>query len=327
MCTRIGVVVIGRNEGKRLVRCLQSVIRQTDRIVYVDSGSTDESVAYAASQGIDVVELDMSIPFSAGRARNEGFNHLVNKHPDLVHVQFFDGDCELIEGWIGFARQHLDENSSWAVVAGRRQERHPEQSIYNRLCDMEWNTPVGEAKACGGDFMIRIIAFQAVKGFNPAVIAGEEPELCYRLRQIGWKIHRLDHLMTLHDAAITRFSQWWRRAVRSGYAYAQGYALHGREKEKYCLRDSLRIWFWAFMLPFIIALSTLIFDIDFIVLFLIYPLNLAKMAIKDKKNFPFKLLLIYYIFNILGKAPQLVGQFLYATKFFKKNKQLIIEYK
>jgi hypothetical protein len=48
-----------------------------------------------------------------------------------------------------------------------------------------------------------------------------------RLRAAGWRVCRLDAEMAWHDAAMTRFGQWWRRTLRSGYAFAQGAALHG----------------------------------------------------------------------------------------------------
>src|SRR5687767_7045111 len=43
----VGVVAIGRNEDQRLVRCLESMPRTIRKAVYVDSGSTDDSVANA----------------------------------------------------------------------------------------------------------------------------------------------------------------------------------------------------------------------------------------------------------------------------------------
>ena len=148
---RIGLVVIGRNEGERLRQCLLSGIGKVAHIVYVDSGSTDGSIELARALGVDVVELDLSTPFTAARARNAGFAHLLQKDAQLEFVQFVDGDCEVVEGWIGSALAQLEAQSDVAVVCGRRRERFPEQSIYNRLCDMEWDTPIGEAKACGGD--------------------------------------------------------------------------------------------------------------------------------------------------------------------------------
>src|SRR5690349_9304100 len=147
----IGVVAIGRNEGERLRACLVSARRDCNAVVYVDSGSSDDSLSLARSLGVHVVELDLSIPFTAARARNEGFAKLKQVDPQIEFVQFVDGDCEIIAGWIERARTQLAAMPKAAVVCGRRRERFPDASIYNRLCDMEWNTPIGQTKSCGGD--------------------------------------------------------------------------------------------------------------------------------------------------------------------------------
>jgi GT2 family glycosyltransferase len=218
-----GLVAIGRNEGERLARCLRSAAGQVADLVYVDSGSTDGSVALARGLGAHVVELDLSTPFTAARARNAGYAALRARRPDLAYVSFVDGDCELAPGWIAQALAHMHAHPRAAVVCGRRRERHPRASVYNHLCDLEWDTPVGLALACGGDALMRAAAFDEVGGFSPELIAGEEPELCARLRAHGWEIWRIAAEMTAHDAAMTRFSQWWRRNVRSGHATAEAW--------------------------------------------------------------------------------------------------------
>lgn len=212
----IGVVIIGRNEGERLKRCLGS-LRSVRHVVYVDSGSDDGSAAHARSTGAEALELDLSKPFSMARARNTGFRHLRRTRPELAYTQFVDGDCEVAATWMPRAAAFLDAHPDVAAAAGRRRERHPEHSVYNRLCDLEWNTPVGEARATGGDVLMRNAALDAVGGFDEALIAGEEPELCLRLRRAGWRIRRLDEEMTLHDANILGFRPWWRRMRRGGY--------------------------------------------------------------------------------------------------------------
>jgi len=121
----VGVVVIGRNEGERLRKCLQSLLNSARRVVYVDSASTDGSVQMARALGATVIELDPRRPFNAGRARTEGFRHLYAMLPDLDYVQFVDGDCEVVEGWLDKAAAFLDTNPDVAVVAGRRRERYP----------------------------------------------------------------------------------------------------------------------------------------------------------------------------------------------------------
>jgi glycosyltransferase involved in cell wall biosynthesis len=203
---QVGLVAIGRNEGSRLRQCLRAAIGQVAWVVYVDSGSTDGSLELARSIGADTVELDLSIPFTAARARNEGFARLLQLVPDIEFVQFVDSDCEMVDGWIDRAHSQLAAKPDVAAVCGRRRERYPAASIYNQLCDIEWDTPVGEAQACGGDSMMRAWTFEQVEGFNPALIAGEEPEMCVRPGQKGWKILRLDAEMTLHDAQMTSFA-------------------------------------------------------------------------------------------------------------------------
>lgn len=216
----IGLVAIGRDEGERLKVCLRSVPDGVP-VVYVDSGSIDGSVSFARSMGADVVELERSQPFTAARARNAGFRALLLQLPQLEFVQFVDGDCELEVDWLATGEAFLSAKSAYAAVCGRRRERYPNASFYNRLCDEEWDTPIGDALACGGDALYRVSAFVDVGGFDPSVVAGEEPELCARLRKAGWKIHRLDAAMTVHDANMTRTYQWWMRSVRSGFRYAQ----------------------------------------------------------------------------------------------------------
>lgn len=225
--SRLGVVVIGRNEGERLRRCFATLAPEAVPVVYVDSGSTDGSVALARDRGIEVVKLDPARPFSAGRARNEGFARCQRLNPDLRFIMFVDGDCEVDSGWLSRAERELEARPELAVVCGRRRELHPERSVYNRLADLEWDTPIGLARSCGGDALFRVVDFEAVGGFDPTAKAGEEPELCRRLRQGGRQVARIDAEMTRHDLNMTRFSEWWRRQLRVGY---HGFDIESRFK-------------------------------------------------------------------------------------------------
>jgi GT2 family glycosyltransferase len=326
----IGVVVIGRNEGNRLEACLLSVIGEGRSVVYVDSGSTDGSVALARSLGVHVIELDLSIPFTAARARNTGFEYLLQIQPELEFVQFVDGDCRVVEGWLKRAVDELVAKPDVVVVCGRRREEFPTNSIYNRLCDIEWNTPIGEAKACGGDSMMRAIAFKKVGGFNPTLIAGEEPELCVRLRQAGGKIFRIDAEMTSHDAQITRFRQWWKREIRNGHAYAEGAWLHGRSPERHWVRESLRSWLWGLLLPLLTLASLLpTRGLSILLLLIAYTLlgyrvyRLARFKGFDKKDAIF-----YALFcGVLEKYPKLLGQIQFHINRLLKRQRTLVEYK
>ena len=244
----IGIIIIGRNEGDRLQRCFDS-LPVTVSAVYVDSGSSDSSVALAGRNGIAVVQLGAPPNHTAARARNAGLEWHRLKCPGLSYVMLIDGDCQLAPGWLAVASRALDENADFGLVFGRRREQNPQNSIYNRLCDLEWDRPVGEALTAGGDVFCRMGAITAIGGYRGSMIAGEDPDMAWRLRADGWKIHRLDADMTVHDAAIHRFSQWWRRAQRSGHAFAELAHLHPSADAPGWARQCNSIIAWGGALP------------------------------------------------------------------------------
>lgn len=320
----LAAVIIGRNEGQRLVNCLQSVCAEIDRVVYVDSGSTDDSLANAAAFNVPSLSLGTNLPFTAARARNLGAVYLSKLKIPPTYIQFIDGDCELQPFWLAKARIFLDRHPDYAVVCGRRRERFPEQSVFNRWCDLEWQTPLGETKACGGDALIRLSAFQQLSGYRTEMIAGEDPELCFRLRAAGWRIFRLDAEMTLHDAAILRVSQWLQRSRRGGYAYALGHYLHGRSAEKYWQKECLSIAFWGGLLPLLI-LTGLLFTPWSLLLLLLYPIQILRVALKRRDAGDGKWLWASGI--VFGKFPETVGLLAFYLNRLLRKSSRIIEYK
>jgi len=321
---KFGVVAIGRNEGDRLRQCLTS-LPKAGVIIYVDSGSSDGSVLRARHLGAEVIELDMRVPFTAARARNAGFRHLHKISPDLEFVQFLDGDCELIAGWLEDAILFLNTRSDVGAICGRRRERYPAKSIYNWLCDREWDGPIGEVRYVGGDVMIRADAFESVGGYRDDLIAGEDPELCVRLRAANWRIWRLDRDMTLHDAAMTRFGQWWRRALRGGYAYAQGAYLHGASSERHCVWESRRAWLWGVWLPLTCLVLGLTFGSWGWAACLIFPLQILRQIMRNHGSVRQRALLA--LFQILARFPEGCGQIKFMRDRLLRRQAHLIEYK
>ena len=334
----VGVVAIGRNEGERLRRCLSSIAGVGGGLatVYVDSGSTDGSVELARSLGVEVVELDMGRPFSAARARNEGFERLKRVAPGVAFVQFVDGDCEVIGGWIERARGELNARPKAAVVCGRRREVAPGASVYNRLADLEWDTPVGEAVACGGDSMMRVDAFEAVGGFNPTAAAGEEPELCQRLRRQGWQVWRVDAEMTRHDLNMTRFRQWWRRQYRSGYNGLDIATRFPGEDDLFG-RGLARSRAWAIGWPLAVVLAGLIGGaiggawlglIGASLALLAMPLQMLRLAAKIRRRVEGpRTALAYGALTMIAKWAETAGQLGYLRDRRQGRTARLIEYK
>jgi GT2 family glycosyltransferase len=323
---KVGVVAIGRNEGERLRTCLQSVRGLAKSVVYVDSGSTDGSVEVARSLTSSVVELDMGIPFTAARARNQGFQRLMEIMPESEYVFFVDGDCEVVSDWLQKAVAFLEEHGDIAVVWGMRRERYPEKSIYNMLCNIEWEDySLGETKSCGGDALIRVDALKQVNGYRPDLICGEEPEMCVRLRQAGWRVWHLDEPMTIHDAAIYHFRQWWKRMLRGGYAFAQAWALHGEPPELHGVLESRRAWVWGFLLPVLcVALCFAVGAWGLLVL-LIYPIQITRLAVQgDRPAWQNRWRAAALV---VSKFPEVLGQMKYLLDRYRRVQSRLIEYK
>lgn len=332
-----GIVVIGRNEGERLVRCFQSLSGCAATIVYVDSASTDGSLELARSVGAQIVQLDLSTPFTAARARNAGFERLVQAAPETEFVQFIDGDCALRSGWIEAAARALREHEDLAVVCGRRRERFPEKTVYNRLCNIEWDVPLGAASACGGDAFVRATAFRLVGGFNSKMIAGEEPDLCLRLRRRGFWILQHEADMSVHDAAMTRWTQWWQRAVRTGHTTAELLASYGPTPEHGRLRRALSALLWAVALPLgslalltwaaassnLVALAVVALGTA-----LAYAIQLARIRRKFRRaGRTADDAFAYALSCVLAKWPETWGMLLYVGRRMSGRSARWIEYK
>ena len=327
LSAEVGVVAIGRNEGERLKCCLKSISNFSDRVVYVDSGSSDGSAETARSLGAVVVELDMGTPFTAARARNAGFGRLLEIAPNLNYVYFVDGDCEVCPGWLDKACLFLKSHDDVAIVWGQRRERFPERSVYNMLCEIEWRSfPIGETKACGGDALMRVVVFLEAKGYRPDLICGEEPELCVRIRQQGWRIWHLDEDMTLHDAAIFRFGQWWKRMLRGGYGFAQGAALHGALPERHWVKESRRAWAWGLLIPTIILVLAGVTGGWGLLLLGIYPLQFMRLALRGP-NYYRGARWWWAGAMMVAKFPEMLGQMKFLLDRLRRVNSTLIEYK
>jgi GT2 family glycosyltransferase len=319
-----GAVAIGRNEGDRLKRCLGSLVG-AQLLVYVDSGSSDGSLKSAREHGAHIIELDKKSPFTAARARNAGFRRLQQLAPYLPYVQFVDGDCELVKDFARQAISFLKANPGVAAVCGRRSELYPSRSIYNQLCDWEWNGPTGEIKAFGGDVMIRAEALNSVGGYRDDLIAGEDPELCVRLRAAGWRVWRLPIEMTLHDAAMTRFSQWWRRTSRTGYAFAQGADLHGAAPERHWVWESRRALLWGALIPVACLFTGVFFSPWGWLAFLIYPLQILRQVVRLRG--PVRRRFQLALFQTIARFPECLGQIKFMRDRSFGRPSHLIEYK
>lgn len=336
---RVAIVAIGRNEGDRMVRCLEAAFEQAPArrsVIYIDSGSTDGSLQRATALGATGLGLDASAPFTAARARNLGLAHVRAHFPQVHFIQFLDADCELSSGWIDAAQARLLEDQALAGVAGILRERYPEASPYNKLCDMEWQAPPGEARVLGGNAMFRVAALVQVNGYDATLIAGEEPEMCVRLRQRGWRLWRLEAPMALHDAAMTRFGQWWKRSVRFGYAQAQVSRMHRNSPQRIWVRETRSTILWTLLPPALAALATIALArmtggwwwLLGLVPLLLYDVLALKIYLSRRRSGQRRAdAALYAAAAVVAKFPQFAGLLKYARSRAAGRPARIIEYK
>jgi glycosyltransferase involved in cell wall biosynthesis len=327
----LGVVVIGRNEGDRLVRCLESV-RGQGTVVYVDSGSSDQSVFRARDLFAEVVELDLSSTFTAARARNAGLTRLQDIEPGVQYVQFVDGDCEIDPGWISAALSELLSEPHLAAVCGRLRERAPEASLFNLLCQMEWDGPLGDIASCGGVAMYRMVAFNDAGGFLETMSAGEEPELCFRLRRLGWGIRRVSHDMAVHDAAMFSWRQWFIRVRRGGQAYAACHWIH--QGSGFRRREVARALLWGIAIPCLTiaaAIGTL-WNAWLVVFVMIVVFGSAAMVIrttmaKYRQGTSLNAATIYGMTCFASKFPEAIGILQFHFNRLRNRPPRVLEYR
>jgi GT2 family glycosyltransferase len=247
----IAAVVIGRNEVGHLGEALSSARSIGGPIVYVDSDSSDGSVAAAKAAGVATIELAPP-GLSAARGRNAGLAWLVEHFPEAEFVVFLDGDCVLHADFAWHAASALEADARVAIVVGHLHERSPATTVYSRLSALEWSSETGEIRDfgnLGGIMCARVSAIRAIGGFNAGMIAGEDSELGVRLALAGHRIVKIDSEMATHDNGISSFGPWWRRAVRAGHALAQRYMLNGKSAIQDCKREFFSTLFWGIGLP------------------------------------------------------------------------------
>jgi GT2 family glycosyltransferase len=326
----IGVVVIGRNEGANLGKCFESLAGFGMKVVYVDSDSTDRSLDIAKASCEKAHALDASRPLSAARARNEGFDELLKLDPDIELVQFLDGDCTLLPGWPEAALEAFARRESLSVAIGHLIERHPDSSVYNRLCSLEWRSPPGDLSnhgALGGIMAVRADVFRKLGGFNSQVIAGEDSEFGVRIALAGGIVAKIDAQMATHDANILRFGQWWKRSVRAGHAIGQRSFLNGATPVRDCVHERNSTLFWGLGVPLSIIPLALIHPMLPLLVVVAYAWLFAKIrSFRHRAGDTPAESRIYATFTVIAKIANGFG----LIRFYWKRRSgafRIIEYK
>jgi cellulose synthase/poly-beta-1,6-N-acetylglucosamine synthase-like glycosyltransferase len=327
----LSIVVIGRNEGARLVRCLESIRAMRTpgptELIYVDSNSSDDSTAIAAAAGARVIALSSANP-TAAAGRNAGW-----RAANAPLVLFLDGDTVLYRDFVADSLKEF-ESPRVAIVFGNRREIDPEFSLFNRVVDLDWiPARARESKHCGGDALVRRSVLEEVEGFDDRLIAGEEPDMCRRMRGRGWVIIHLDRPMTGHDLAMSSFAQYWNRAVRTGYACAEVSRRYRNTAEPFWQRESRHnLLHGALLSSVVIAGTSLSVATETLLPIAAVALLIGALAVRTAvrarwKSANLATLLCYGIHSHFQHIPILLGQVRYWLDLWRGRTSGLIEYK
>ena len=184
--------------------------------------------------------------------------------------------------------------------------------------------------------MLRAAALDEVGGYSDEMIAGEEPDLSIRLRARGWRLLRLRDEMTLHDAAMTRFSQWWRRAERSGHAYAELATRHRGSPLQDYGRRLHGVLLWGAALPVIGMIAVVVGIVTELawpsaiggLLFALPLLQLARLMWRERRvGRGWRDAATLSLFLMLAKPAQTIGAARFWMARIGGGRTRLIEYK
>jgi glycosyltransferase involved in cell wall biosynthesis len=329
-CPKLSVVVIGRNEGVRLQRCLESVgameCNGDVELIYVDSGSCDGSVALAELLGAKTIALTPLRP-TAALGRNAGWRAATGEI-----VFFLDGDTVVEKDFASEAMPEFND-ATVACVWGHRREMFPQQTVYNRVFDLDWMYGPGPAAFCGGDALFRRKALVEVGGFDESLIAGEEPEMCRRIIAAGYSILHVDLPMTLHDLAMKNFGQYWTRATRTGHAYAEVSARFAEGGDAFWSAEARHngiqvLAMSALMMTGLVSCVCTRSALPAAGVIAMLGLLVLRTAWKARwKSASAWTLLLYAVHSHLQQVPIFVGQMRYAWNHRRGRRLGIVEYK
>ena len=242
----ISVIVIGKNEGERLVACLKSIQTALSalahEVVYVDSCSTDQSLQTAKALGARCFLL-------AERKTTAGLGRFVGaKEARGEYLLFLDGDMQLQPGFAEKALMAIAAKGYDGVCGIREDVYLRGGEVVCRNDNYFGCTQERLAPGFGGALMITRDALDACGGWATDTIACEEAELYARLKAIGCRIAEIPVPMILHTDAVrdsrsplsTIFS-----ARRLGEGQALACAMKARRARAYIRHEREKFTFYA----------------------------------------------------------------------------------
>ena len=210
---KIAIVILNWNGREFLERFLPGVVRHSSspgvKIIVADNGSSDDSVEFIRNKykKVEIIELDKNYGFAGGY--NKAFEKINSEYYILLN-----SDVEVSENWIEPIIKKMDNDPVVAAAMPKILSYHersqfeyagaaggfidkwgypfcrgrilnniePDNNQYNDSIEIFW--------ASGACLFIRSKIFHDAGGFDDDFFAHmEEIDLCWRIKNLGYKIY------------------------------------------------------------------------------------------------------------------------------------------
>lgn len=189
MLDNLTFVVIGKNEALNLPRCFRSIQKVSNKIIFVDSNSDDNSIEVATQHKIKTILRVKSNFGTPALSRSIGA-----KNAQTKYIQFVDGDMEIEMGWAQKAIQKLESNKKIVAVHGYKKVYTKNHQDYFILSDSkDW-----QADYLQGAFLIERKIYNRAGGLDGRFYGEEERDLYIRIKAIGYEVWYIHDLMASH---------------------------------------------------------------------------------------------------------------------------------
>jgi glycosyltransferase involved in cell wall biosynthesis len=267
----ISFIVIGRNEGWKLNKCLESIFEVITKnhlkkyeVLYIDSKSTDKSVSFAENYN-EVKVIKLTSDFNAAIARNVGF-----KESNGNVLYFIDGDMEIKADFLAKVYSP-DEGLRYNFVTGNYINKY-----YDHQGNLLHSSPyhnLQEPKkdiATGGLFLIERKLWKLVNGMRNDFKRSQDIDFTLRLAKKHIFVTRLPDFAAIHHTISYKDrKRKWHMLFNKSELYGRIYLYRRNFLNFYAIKLMIKNDYTLLSLIFVFILSIVSGTMYFMLLYIL----------------------------------------------------------